>query len=78
MSTELQTIKINDKFYDVAQLTEKAANLLNDIKTIDVETNRLNTQAAINKIARDTLVNVLAEEAVNLVEVEAPAEATAE
>lgn len=70
----MKTIQIGEKHYNAETLTETAQKLINDIQVIENETNRLQIQASINNIAKDTLIKALVEETSKLEEVPAPKE----
>lgn len=70
----MDTIRIGDKFYDATKLTEHSAALIGDIEKIDGELGRLQLQASITNVAKQSLVEKLLAETANLTEVEAPAE----
>lgn len=70
----MKTIQIGEKHYNAETLTDTAQKLINDIQVIENETNRLQIQASINNIAKDTLIKALVEETSKLEEVPAPKE----
>jgi len=50
--TKMQTIKIDDKEYDVASLSDEAKNQLTSIQFVDSELARLQAKAAALQTAR--------------------------
>jgi len=74
MSTETETIRIGEKFYNAATLTETATALINDMNKVEGEVGRLALQTSITNLAKGTLIEKLVAEAANLEEVDAPVE----
>lgn len=64
-----KTIKIEDKTYDVASLTEKGVQLVNNIQMVDQVISTKQLEANIASVAKDKLVAELVAEAVNFTEV---------
>jgi hypothetical protein len=71
-TTELQTLRIGEKHYSMESVTELAVNLLNDIKKIEEEMNRINLQFSITKLAKLKLIDELTKELPKMTEVPAP------
>jgi hypothetical protein len=71
-TTELQTLRIGEKHYSMESVTELAVNLLNDIKKIEEEMNRINLQFSITKLAKIKLLDELTKELPKMTEVLAP------
>ncbi len=59
--TKMTTIKIDDKDYDVATLSDEAKNQLASIEFVDNELARLQARAAVLQTARNTYVKALLE-----------------
>ena len=57
----MTTIKIDDKDYDVATLSDEAKNQLASIEFVDNELARLQARAAVLQTARNTYVKALLE-----------------
>lgn len=56
----MQTIKIGDKEYDLANLSYEAKNQLSSIQFVDSELERLQAKAAVLQTARMAYVKELA------------------
>lgn len=78
MQQELQIVRIGEKYYDAAKLTEKAIALFNDINKIDGELGRLQLQTSITNVAKSKLVDDLVAETANLDNAQVPAPTTPE
>jgi hypothetical protein len=77
MTEEVKTITIENKTYDVASLTEKGVQLVNNAQMIDQVIARHQLDLNIANVAKDRLVAELVTEAVNFKEVVAEAEPVA-
>lgn len=53
------TIKIDNKEYNVDALSDEAKQTLNNIQVCDKEIQRLRSQIAITEVARATFINTL-------------------
>jgi hypothetical protein len=60
MKEDMTTIKINDKEYESASLSDEAKNQLASIEFVDSELARLQARAAVLQTARMAYVNELA------------------
>lgn len=69
MAEEIKSVKLGDKEYNVADLTEKSIALINDVKRVEDEMGRLNIQMGIAKIARAKLLEELEKEKQNIPEI---------
>lgn len=80
MTEEVKTITINDRIYNIEDLSKDALNLVNDVTLIQNTIKDKNTEIAVYNIARETLMTELLKEIaeVNSVPTEAPTEAPAE
>lgn len=83
MTEEVKTITINDRIYNIEDLSKDALNLVNDVTLIQNTIKDKNTEIAVYNIARETLMTELLKEIaeVNSVPAEVnsvPAETTAE
>lgn len=78
MTEEVKTITINDRIYNIEDLSKDALNLVNDVTLIQNTIKDKNTEIAVYDIARETLMTELLKEIkdVQSVLVEAPAETT--
>lgn len=78
MNEEVKTITINDRIYNIEDLSKDALNLVNDVTLIQNTIKDKNTEIAVYNIARETLMTELLKEIaeVNSVPTEAPAETT--
>lgn len=76
MTEEVKTITINDRIYNIEDLSKDALNLVNDVTLIQNSIKDKNTEIAVYNIARETLMNELLSEIKDLqsVSVEAPTE----
>lgn len=76
MTEEVKTITINDRIYNIEDLSKDALNLVNDVTLIQNTIKDKNTEIAVYNIARETLMNELLSEIKDLqsVSVEAPTE----
>lgn len=76
MTEEVKTITINDRIYNIEDLSKNALNLVNDVTLIQNSIKDKNTEIAVYNIARETLMNELLSEIKDLqsVSVEAPTE----
>lgn len=57
----MSLIKINDKEYELEQLSEEAKNQLASLQFVDAELQRLNAQIAVYQTARMAYANALKE-----------------
>jgi len=55
----MPTVKIDEKDYDLDQLSSEAKGQLTMLQFVDAELNRLNAQAAVLQTARNAYVKVL-------------------
>lgn len=76
MTEEVKTITINDRIYNIEDLSKDALNLVNDVTLIQNTIKDKNTEIAVYNIARETLMTELLNEIKDLqsVSVEAPTE----
>lgn len=76
MTEEVKTITINDRIYNIEDLSKDALNLVNDVTLIQNTIKDKNTEIAVYNIARETLMTELLSEIKDLqsVSVEAPTE----
>jgi hypothetical protein len=70
----MNTIRINNNFYNADTLTDTAKALLGDLQKIEGRMNQLSLDSSIMDLAKQTLIGKLVEETANLEAVPAPAE----
>ena len=59
MATKLDTVKVNDKEYKLADLSAEAKAQLTNLRVCDVELQRLKAQQAITETARTAYARAL-------------------
>lgn len=59
MEQNVQTVTINEKIYNISELSKESLDLINDITLIQNIIKDKNTEIAINNIARETLMQKL-------------------
>jgi len=59
MTTKLDTVKINDKEYKIADLSEEVKAQLANLRVCDMELQRLKAQQAITETARTAYARTL-------------------